>query len=83
MANLFFAELAPHSHRHNFRVAVHPLAVESPPPLLKFTASLVNIHYGGLCCPSVTHGLALLSHYFKSITFVCSVIFPLQRRCMG
>ena len=31
----------------------------------------------------LTHGLALLSHYFKSITCVCSVIFSLQRRCMG
>ena len=30
-----------------------------------------------------THGLALLSHYFKSSTGVCSVIFSLQRRCMG
>ena len=30
-----------------------------------------------------THGLALLSHYFKSITCVYSVIFSLQRRCMG
>ena len=30
----------------------------------------------------LTHGLALLSHYFKSITYVCSVIFSLQRRCM-
>ena len=31
----------------------------------------------------LTHGLthALLSHYFKSITHVCSVIFSLQRRC--
>ena len=26
---------------------------------------------------------ALLSHYFKSSTCVCSVIFSLQRRCMG
>ena len=33
-----------------------------------------------ICC---THGLALLSHYFKSSTCVCSVIFSLQRRCMG
>ena len=39
-----------------------------------FNILLVNIHYGGLCCPSVTHGLALVSHYFKSITCVCSVI---------
>ena len=30
-----------------------------------------------------THGLALLSHYFKSSTCVCSVICSLQRRCMG
>ena len=30
-----------------------------------------------------THGLALLSRYFKSSTCVCSVIFSLQRRCMG
>ena len=30
-----------------------------------------------------THGLALLSHYFKSSTCVCSVIFSLQRHCMG
>ena len=30
-----------------------------------------------------THGLALLSHYFKSITCVYSVMFSLQRRCMG
>ena len=30
-----------------------------------------------------THGLALLPHYFKSSTCVCSVIFSLQRRCMG
>ena len=30
-----------------------------------------------------THGLALLSHYYKSSTCVCSVIFSLQRRCMG
>ena len=30
-----------------------------------------------------THGLALLSHYFKSSTCVCSVIFSHQRRCMG
>ena len=29
------------------------------------------------------HGLALLSHYYKSSTCVCSVIFSLQRRCMG
>ena len=30
-----------------------------------------------------THDLALLSHYYKSSTCVCSVIFSLQRRCMG
>ena len=30
-----------------------------------------------------THGLALLSQYYKSSTCVCSVIFSLQRRCMG
>ena len=30
-----------------------------------------------------SHGLALLSHYFKSSTCVCSVIFSLQRRRMG
>ena len=30
-----------------------------------------------------THGLALLFHYFKSITCVYSVMFSLQRRCMG
>ena len=29
-----------------------------------------------------THGLALLSHYYKSSTCVRSVIFSLQRRCM-
>ena len=29
------------------------------------------------------HGLALLSHYYKSSTCVCSVIFSVQRRCMG
>ena len=29
------------------------------------------------------HGLALLSHYYKSSTCVCSVILSLQRRCMG
>ena len=28
-------------------------------------------------------GLALLSHYYKSSTCVCYVIFSLQRRCMG
>ena len=47
-----------------------------------FTVLLVSISYGGLRCPSVTHGLALVSHYFKSITCVCSVIFSLQRHCM-
>ena len=30
-----------------------------------------------------THGLALLSHDFKSSTCVCSVIFSLQMCCMG
>ena len=30
-----------------------------------------------------THVLALLSHYFKSVTCVYSVIFSLQRRCTG
>ena len=30
-----------------------------------------------------THGLALLSQYYKSSTCVCSVIFSLQRHCMG
>ena len=30
-----------------------------------------------------THGLALLSHYFKSITCVYSMMFSLQRCCMG
>ena len=30
-----------------------------------------------------THGLALLSYYFNSINCVCSVIFSLQRCCMG
>ena len=30
-----------------------------------------------------THALALLSHYFKSVTCVCSVIFSLQRPCTG
>ena len=30
-----------------------------------------------------THGLALLSHYYKSSTCVCFVIFSLQSRCMG
>ena len=29
------------------------------------------------------HGLALLSHYFKSISCVYSVMFSLQRCCMG
>ena len=30
-----------------------------------------------------THILALLSHHFKSVTCVYSVIFSLQRRCTG
>ena len=30
-----------------------------------------------------THGLALLSQYYKPSTCVCSVIFSLQRHCMG
>ena len=30
-----------------------------------------------------THVLALLSHYFESVTCVYSVIFSLQRRCTG
>ena len=29
------------------------------------------------------HGLALLTHYFKSVTCVYSVMFSLQRRCTG
>ena len=42
------------------------------------------MYFGGLCCPSVTHmSFALLSHHFKSVTCVNSVIFSLQRRCTG
>ena len=60
-----------------------PLAIAPPPADRHFTVLPVNIYYGGLCCPSVTHVLTLLSHYFKSITCVCSMIFSLQRWCMG
>ena len=71
--------------------------VQPPPPLLKrspgnpppspgdchFTVLLSNICCSGLCRPSVTHVLALLSHHFKSVTHVISVIFYLQRLCAG
>ena len=61
-----------------------PLVTPPPPPPgdCHFNVLRVNIYYGGLCCPSVTHGLAMVSHYFKSSTCVCSVIFSLQRRCV-
>ena len=53
------------------------LPLQSPPPPpgdRHFNNLLLNIFSGGLCCPSVTHGLALVSHHFKSITCMCSVI---------
>ena len=53
-------------------------------PLAIFLVSfLVNILRWFVLHISLTHGLALLSHYFKSITCVCSVIFSLQRCCIG
>ena len=55
-----------------------PLAICPPPcnpPRRRFA-----IFCGGLCCPFV---IALLSHQFKSGTYVYFVIFHLQRRCIG
>ena len=42
-----------------------PRRTPLPPGDRHFTVLLGNIYCGGLCCPSVTHGLALLSHHFK------------------
>ena len=62
-----------------------PLAISPPPPgrpsLPCFSSSHVLCWFVLPIC--FTHGLALLSHYYKSSTCVCSVIFSLQRRCMG
>ena len=62
----------------------HPL--QSPPPPRgdrHFHVFQVNMYCAGLLPICFTHGLALLSHYFKSSTCVCSVISSLQRHCMG
>ena len=68
-------------------------SVASPPPPLK---SLPPCNLPPLYCFAKqyllrwfvfpmchTHVLALLSHYFKSVTCVYSVVFSLQRRCTG
>ena len=59
----------------------------NPPPPHRETVTfffLVNMYCAGLCCPSALRmALHCFSHYFKSSTCVCSVIFSLQRRCMG
>ena len=69
-----------------------PLANPPPPCNLPpphpgdrhFHVFLVNMYCAGLCCPSALRmALHCFSHYFKSSTCVCSVIFSLQRRCMG
>ena len=59
-----------------------PLHPPPPPPRETVTSMffLVNIYCASFCCPSALH-MAL--HCFKSITCVCSVLFSLQRRCMG
>ena len=61
--------------------------LQSPPPHpgdRHFHVFLVNMYCAGLCCPSALRmALHCFSHYFKSSTCVCSVIFSLQRRCMG
>ena len=47
--------------------------LQPPPPPngdRHFTVLLGNIYCDGLCCPSVTHSLALFSHHFESITCV-------------
>ena len=63
----------------------HPLQSPPPPPgrpsLPCFSSQHVLCWFVLPIC--FMHGLALLSHYFKSSTCVCSVIFSLQRRCMG
>ena len=49
-----------------------------------FHVFLVSMYCAGLCCPSALRmALHCFSHYFKSSTCVYSVIFSLQRRCMG
>ena len=64
-----------------------PLAISPTPPHPGRTSLPCFSSYHVLCWFVLpicfTHGLALRSHYFKSSTCVCSVIFSLQRRCMG
>ena len=63
---------------------LQPLASPPPPggPSLScfFSQHLLCWFVLPIC---FTHGLALLSHCFKSITCVYSVMFSLQRCCMG
>ena len=66
----------------------HPPLCNPPPPLPAlpgdFTVLLGNIYCGCFVLPIChTHVLALLSHDFKSVTYVYSVIFSLQRWCTG
>ena len=60
--------------------------MQSPPPrgrpsLHCFARQYLLQWFGFPICH--THVLALLSHCFKSVTCVCSVIFTLQRWCTG
>ena len=86
MAGLAWCPLAP-PHKQMYPPPLKsPTPWNPPPPPPKETPAsmclLVNISYGSLCCLCVTQGIALLSHGFKSLTCMCSVIFSLQRRCM-
>ena len=62
-----------------------PLHIPPPPHPgdRHFHVFLVNMLCWFVLPVCFTHGLALLSHHFTSSTRVCSVIFSLQRRCMG
>ena len=63
-----------------------PPALQSHPPGRETVTSLFcwAISIAVVCVPFChTHVLALLSHYFESVTCVYPVIFSLQRRCTG
>ena len=43
-----------------------PTPCYPPPPPGDRHFNFFHIYYGGLCCPSVTHNIVLVSHFFKS-----------------
>ena len=74
-----------HLDAETFLVRTPPPPNATPPPERETVTSLFCkvIFFALGCVPHVSHTqvLVLLSHHFKSVTCVYSVIFSLLRRC--